>query len=379
MKQLIIYSRYLLKSGESKVSFLGTEEVCDGRAETLTECVKTFAERHGIVLNGRLCGLGSDGAAVMIGKKSGVATRLKHEVSEIMVSHHCVAHRLALAVGQAANSVPYIKKFNDTLDNLFRFYEYSPVRSSALKTIQATMENPVLRPKQAKAVRWLSHENACSTLRQILPSVIVSLHREASERNDPKACGLSKFVEDWRFIATLLMMCDILPHLAALSRYFQKSSLDFHGVGNQIQTTLAVLDARLMIPGDHFQGAAEYIESLRNNGFSFHFRGQQDLDEFKQKIHDKFIVAVSNNIKDRFPDTAVLDSFSVFSPELIPDLPLCDILDTHGEDEIQVLVDHYKGVVDEEETAKEWKCFLPTLHTRRTSLKIDDVLKDAVL
>ncbi|XP_070538588.1 E3 SUMO-protein ligase KIAA1586-like [Ptychodera flava] len=82
MKQLIIYSKYLLKSGESKVSFLGIEEVCDGRAETLTECVKTFAERHGIVLNGRLCGLGRDGAAVMIGKKSGVATRLKHEVRQ---------------------------------------------------------------------------------------------------------------------------------------------------------------------------------------------------------------------------------------------------------------------------------------------------------
>ncbi|XP_070536911.1 zinc finger protein 862-like [Ptychodera flava] len=105
----------------------------------------------------------------MVGQKGGVATKLK-EVSDILLSHHCIAHRLALAVGQAVNKVDYIKKFNDTLDVLFRFYEKSPVRASALKQIQVSMENPVLKPEQAKAVRWLSHENACNTLREIYPA-----------------------------------------------------------------------------------------------------------------------------------------------------------------------------------------------------------------
>ncbi|XP_070578683.1 uncharacterized protein [Ptychodera flava] len=143
---------------------------------------------------------------------------IKSLFSSFMLSHHCVAHRLALVVGhQAANGVLYVKRFNEILD------KNSPVRSSGLKEIQKTIENPVLKPKQAKAVQWLSHDSACTTINQILPSLMISLQREASERHDPQAAGLSRFVEDWCFIATLKMMCDVLPHLSTLSRSFQHS------------------------------------------------------------------------------------------------------------------------------------------------------------
>nr|XP_006811542.1 PREDICTED: zinc finger protein 862-like [Saccoglossus kowalevskii] len=205
MKQLIIYDKHLQTNGTTKVSFLGTVEVQDRKAETITTAIKTFTEEHNIILDGKLAGFGSDGASVM--------------VSSFMISNHCVAHKLALAVGQAANSVPYIKKFNDLLDNLYRFYEYSPVRSSGLKEIQKAMTNQVLKPKQAKAVRWLSHEAACETLRQIYPSIIISLHRETSERNDPAALGLAKFLEEGKFFATLHMMCDILQFQVLLDRF----------------------------------------------------------------------------------------------------------------------------------------------------------------
>ena len=45
----------------------------------------------------RLVGFGSDGAAVNLGSKSGVAARLKQEV-EHLVSIHCTADRLELGV-----------------------------------------------------------------------------------------------------------------------------------------------------------------------------------------------------------------------------------------------------------------------------------------
>ena len=50
-----------------------------------------------------------------------------------MLSHHCVAHRLALAVAKVSSSIPYIKKLNDILDTLYRFDKNSPVRLSALR------------------------------------------------------------------------------------------------------------------------------------------------------------------------------------------------------------------------------------------------------
>ncbi len=52
---------------------------------------------------------GSDGASVMTGRRTGVAARLK-ALNGNLISIHCVAHRLALAAGQASQSVPYLKR-----------------------------------------------------------------------------------------------------------------------------------------------------------------------------------------------------------------------------------------------------------------------------
>ena len=90
-------------------------------------------------------GLGSDGASVMTGVRSGVSTRLKAD-NLYIVNIHCVAHRLALAAAQASDKVPYLKNnFNNTLNNLFYFYENSSVRLSGLNAIQAVLDNPEIK------------------------------------------------------------------------------------------------------------------------------------------------------------------------------------------------------------------------------------------
>ena len=90
----------------------------------------------------RLVGLGSDGAAVMTGKHSGVAARLKRR-QPVLTSIHCVAHRLALAANQSGDAVAYISRtFKPTLRQLLQFYENSPVRTSGLHSIQQLLDIP---------------------------------------------------------------------------------------------------------------------------------------------------------------------------------------------------------------------------------------------
>jgi len=48
-----------------------------------------------------LIAFASDGASVMTGKRSGVATRLMSKFPNI-IAWHCLSHRLELAVGDAA-------------------------------------------------------------------------------------------------------------------------------------------------------------------------------------------------------------------------------------------------------------------------------------
>lgn len=112
-------------------------ELSDGRAETVEEAILAYLRTNSI----GLVEFGSDGAAVVIGRNSGVATRLKHRQS-VLTSIHCVAHRLALADGQAGEKVSYLStSFKPTLRQLY-FYENSAVRMSSLKTLEQILNLP---------------------------------------------------------------------------------------------------------------------------------------------------------------------------------------------------------------------------------------------
>ena len=129
----------------------------------------------------KVMGFGSDCTAVMIGKRSGVSTRLRAH-NPFMMNIHCVAHRLALVAAQASEAVPYLKKFKNTIHSLYLFYYNSSVRMTGPHAVQEVLGDPEIKLKEVKDVRWLSHNIAVQSLRRTLPSVVASLEREAEER-----------------------------------------------------------------------------------------------------------------------------------------------------------------------------------------------------
>ena len=156
-----------------------------------------------------------------------------------------------MAAAQASDKFPYLKNnFNNTPKNSFYFYENSSVWLSGLHAIQAVLDNSEIKLKKPLHVRWLSHNSACQALRSTLPSVLVSLSREASERGEPVAAGLLNMITQFKFIATLLLLCDILPHLNRLSCMFQSADLDLSLIQPQILATLEKLRQLRDTPGD---------------------------------------------------------------------------------------------------------------------------------
>ena len=75
-----------------------------------------------------------DGANVMSGSKTGVQTRLREKQPGIVYTH-CVAHRLELATLDSLKFDSYLEKFDETINNIFKFYFYSPTRRKELRDL----------------------------------------------------------------------------------------------------------------------------------------------------------------------------------------------------------------------------------------------------
>ena len=86
---------------------------------------------------------------------------------------------------------------------------------------QTVLNEPVIKVTEGKDVRWLSHDKAVRAVRQTLPAIVTSLEYEANMKSDAQAEGLVFFIQDYRFVATLYMLSDVLPIFALLSRAFQ--------------------------------------------------------------------------------------------------------------------------------------------------------------
>jgi len=177
----------------------------------------------------KLHAFGSNGASVTV--------RLRSH-SPTMIAVHCVNHRLALAAALASDSIPYLKQFKSILQTLFYFYQNSPVRMANLHAIQEVLNDPVIKCKQTKDVRWLSHDNAFKALIHSLPSILVSLDREAAENGEPTAHGLYKFMKYYKFVACAYLLSDVLPHLSRLSRIFQKENVDLSLIQPCLKSTI---------------------------------------------------------------------------------------------------------------------------------------------
>ena len=89
VKELVVYARFLLPDATVSTAFLRISELPNGTAEAVEGVLVSYLEDKSLSIE-RMVGFGSDGASVMTGQRTGVATRLKHRQPKL-VTIHCVA------------------------------------------------------------------------------------------------------------------------------------------------------------------------------------------------------------------------------------------------------------------------------------------------
>ncbi|KAI8517523.1 hypothetical protein Bbelb_035400 [Branchiostoma belcheri] len=199
-------------------------------------------------------------------------------------------------------------------------YGNSPVRMAGLKDIQGIFNSKdnCVKLTQANDVRWLSHHQAVAALRRTYPAVVMSLEREAVERNEAAAKGLAVFLKTPNFCATLMMLSDTLPLLIKLSRLFQiiiRKDIDYSHIEVNVDATIEALRKLKDSPGEHMTGLGDFLaEAKEKAGVDITYT-ERDRELFMKNIYHKFIDNVLENLMDRFPDNLLISSFNIFDPD----------------------------------------------------------------
>ena len=114
----------------------------------------------------------------MVGCRTGVTTQLKGK-NPFILSVHYIAHSLAVASGQAADSVPYVNQYELYVNNVYRYFHYSTKHAAKLKEIQSILQLVERRFHQVFHTQWLSIDGAIDAIVASLDSLYLFLLKTA--------------------------------------------------------------------------------------------------------------------------------------------------------------------------------------------------------
>ncbi len=180
-KKLAIYVRFI-ENGVPSVAFIGNKRITDCTAGGIEAALVDFLSSKGISdehFTG-VFGRGTDGAPVMTGRLNGLGAKLKAR-NPHLIAVHCVAHRLNLAVSQAAKGVEYCNQYHEMIHTLYRFFADSSVRYDKLRELQTLLHGKAQQISEPTSVRWLSIESVVKMIFRKPRCHIVSVGSNSSD------------------------------------------------------------------------------------------------------------------------------------------------------------------------------------------------------
>ena len=215
----------------------------------------------------------------MVGCKSGVVTRLRQVTKDVLATH-CIAHRLALGTGAAADQIRYLVKFQD---NMYR-----------LEAIQTVLAASQTRLQQVFHTRWLSFEGSVEAVVDKYPAVVNVFLEDKST----KPLAMRKPITTFKCLYVAHYLADVLKQLSVLCKAYQRSDIDFTEVKPLLLSTVEVLEGLR-------SGLSQFPSqpSLDSSGLcTFVFQGHTIRDGAQQRSEaasacSQFVSIVNDNLK----------------------------------------------------------------------------------
>ncbi|XP_067656447.1 zinc finger protein 862-like [Haliotis asinina] len=368
-------------SHEPVTAVASIEKLENARAEGVVQAIKTGVQKCGFDLENtqnnspKLICVNLDGAAVNMGAKNGVAKQLSDLVDNKVIITHCVAHKLELGVLDGIKHMDYVKKFEDTIKRICKFYSYSPKRRQELQKLACFFQENLIMYTEIKAIRWVSSKlralkAVCADLHVTVSHMeqVLSTSNKADELGQARA--ILNELKQVKFVKYIHLMTDVLSVITKTSELFQTKDLLLFEVKEAIDTLYMKLLAMSKEPGENLskfysvfdKESALFDGKLKLTGHLPVFGEDKDVHDLLEKV--------ATYILNRFSDLGrpPVSNFQVFDFRTWP-FSLQD-LSTYGCKEIGTLCDEYSDILTDEERSSipsEWQTLKVQVSMQRKS------------
>uniref|UniRef100_A0A8C4Q8L3 Uncharacterized protein n=1 Tax=Eptatretus burgeri TaxID=7764 RepID=A0A8C4Q8L3_EPTBU len=202
----------------------------------------------------------SDGACVMFGKNSGVATRLTARYPNLF-TWHCMNHRLELAVSDAVDEVQSINHFKAFMEKIHNLYSQSNKNSRELLEAALEVDSRVKKIGRVLNTRWVASSfravkavwRSYEALNRHFENAAGDQTRSSKERQTYR--GLAHRMQSKEFLCDLALMYDVLSELANLSQQLQAHSITLLRAEQLLKRTIQLLASFKDCPGEMLEVA----------------------------------------------------------------------------------------------------------------------------
>lgn len=342
---LIVYIRATLDQEVGPVTFfLDIVELSSTTADSIELALLQCLASHGFTneyLTQHFIGLGIDGASVMLGNRTGLATKLRSRFP-LVIPWHCFNHRLELSVHDAVKCCNEINNFKSFMDLLYSTYSMSPKCMRELAECAKDLEVQLTRIGRVLGVRWVASSfrsvkavwNSYTALHTHFLEKSQDTSLDAKER--AKFSGMSHKLENPVFVKNLGLMYDALEELSDLSLALQKADITLPVANRLITRQIEVFNARRETDSHFYSQACTQLMTGSFNNVKMSTASGKEREIIKSQFYQSLADNMSQRLlpegeKDFCTAVAILD-LHTWPSELTAE---------YGETELRVLCSRF--------------------------------------
>jgi len=357
-----VHVRLLDENFKPTTRFLAMKKMAKCDAAGIKAALVSAIEIDGQCPNWResLTNVTVDGAPVMIGAVSGAVTRMRQDDCPHLLGFHCANHRLELAVKYAAKNISIIESIEKTLQELYKFYHYSPLNYVGLKLSADALNVKVQKPVNIMGSRWVSYrERALQVLEKNWLALVQHMDQVIIEGKGDKASkarGFVKTLTTLQIIVWMKILIHIFPKVTSLSLLLQNNQSTLETLTTKMTATLGILrdfkavdKIRDILQQNNIDLEDTFYENREINLISGRGRTESVEAALQQVAGEcqKFVECLVNNLESKFSNLisndSMISNFIIFDPKLWP-----EEIDQHlqyGQKQLKALVNHFRLIL----------------------------------